>query len=242
MKFIDLSCDLGEASTAEEDLVEARLWPLVTSANVACGGHTGDASTMQRAAERARTHSVALGAHPSYPDRANFGRKRISISAPALVDSLVEQIGALAAIARAAGLSLAHIKPHGALYNDAHHDRRLAESIVSAVTRFDGEVAVVCSPVSALFEAGRQAGVRTIAEAFADRGYRPDGSLVPRGEADALVLDPRDAARQASSLASEGTAATICIHSDMAGSVERLEAVRQALAAAGFEFRSCRPS
>jgi UPF0271 protein len=194
---------------------------------------------MRRAVERARTHSVALGAHPSYPDRVHFGRKSISISSPALVDSLVEQISALDAIAREASLSLAHIKPHGALYNDAHHDPRLAESIVAAVTRFGGRVAVVCSPVSELFEASRQAGVRTIAEAFADRRYRPDGSLVPRREADALILEPSDAARQALSLASEGNASTICIHSDMAGSVERLAAVRAALATAGFGFRSC---
>ncbi len=236
-KFIDLSCDLGEASTAAEDLVESRLWPLITSANVACGGHIGDSSTMQRAAERARTHSVALGAHPSYPDRANFGRKRISISSPALVDALVEQIDALATIAREAGLSLAHIKPHGALYNDAHHDRGLADSIVAAVARPGRRIAIVCSPVSALFEASTQAGVPTIAEAFADRRYLPDGSLVPRGEADALILEPREAAGQALSLAR--TASTICIHSDMPRSVERLEAIREALSAAGFGFRSC---
>lgn len=238
-RFIDLSCDLGEATTADEDLVESRLWPLITSANVACGGHTGDTSTMQRAVERARTHSVALGGHPSYPDRVHFGRQRISISSSALVDSLVEQIRALATIAGERGLSLAHVKPHGALYNDAHHDRPLAESIVAAVTRLDRRVSIVCSPVSALFEASTQAGVTTIAEGFADRRYRPDGSLVPRGEADALVLDPREAAKQALSLAAEGKASTVCIHSDMTGSVERLEAIREMLSAAGFGFRSC---
>ena len=237
MKFIDLSCDLGEASSPDEDLVESRLWPLVTSANVACGGHAGDTSTMQRAVERARTYSVALGAHPSYPDRVNFGRKRISISSSALIDSLVEQISALATVAREMGLSLAHIKPHGALYNDAHHDRRLAESIVAAVIRLDRRVAVVCSPASAVFEASTRAGVTTIAEAFADRRYRPDGSLVPRSETDALILEPREAAEQALSLAL--VASTICIHSDMTRSVERLEAIREMLSAAGFEFRSC---
>lgn len=251
MRLIDLSCDLGEASTADEDLVESRLWPLVTSANVACGGHTGDISTMQRAVERARTHSVALGAHPSYPDRVHFGRQRLSISPSALIDSLVEQVSALAAVARERGLSLAHIKPHGALYNDAHHDRRLAESIVAAVSRLDRKVAIVCGPASALFEIGKRAGVTTIAEAFADRRYRPDASLVPRSETDALILDPREAAQQALSLAAEGKTstaagtridlvpATICIHSDMARSVERLEAIREMLSGAGFGFRSC---
>ena len=237
VRFVDLSCDLGEAATADEDLVESRLWPLITSANVACGGHTGDTSTMQRAVERARAHSVALGAHPSYPDRVHFGRKRVSISSSALVDSLVEQMDALATVAREMGLAVAHIKPHGALYNDAHHDRPLAESIVAAVTRFDRSVAIVCSRASALFEVARKAGVTTIAEAFADRRYRPDGSLVPRSETDALLLDPRRAAEQALSLAPE--AQTICIHSDMTRSVERLQAIRETLAAAGFGFRSC---
>ena len=237
MRFIDLSCDLGEASSADEDLVESRLWPLITSANVACGGHTGDISTMQRAVERAHTCSVALGAHPSYPDRVHFGRQRISISESALIDSLVEQMSALATVAREMGLSVAHIKPHGALYNDAHHDRGLAESIVAAVTRFDRRVAIVCSPASAVFEASKEAGVATIAEAFADRRYQPDGSLVPRGEPDELILDPREAARQALSLAL--VASTICIHSDMTRSVERLEAIRETLATAGFGFRSC---
>ena len=238
LKFIDLSCDLGEASTADEDLVESRIWPLITSANVACGGHTGDLSTMERAVERARTCSVALGAHPSYPDRVNFGRQRVSISSSALVDSLVEQISALAAVAREMGLPLAHVKPHGALYNDAHHDRALAESIVTAVTRLDRKVALVCSPASALFAASTQAGVTTIAEGFADRRYRPDGALVPRHEKDALILEPREAAGQALSQAAEGMA-TICIHSDMPRSVERLEAIRERLSAAGFGFRSC---
>ena len=251
VKFIDLSCDLGEASTADEDLVEARIWPLITSANVACGGHTGDAATMRRAVERARTHSVALGAHPSYPDRAHFGRERIPISSSALVDSLFEQMSALATVARESGLSLAHVKPHGALYNDAHHDRALAESIVAAVIRFGRGVAIVCSPVSALLTASRQAGLTTIAEGFADRRYQPDGSLQPRREKDALILEPLEAAGQALFLAAEGkastahgaaidvVAATICIHSDMPRSVERLEAIRKTLAAAGFGFRSC---
>lgn len=240
-RFIDLSCDLGEAADEDEDRVESRLWPLVTSANVACGGHTGDLASMQQAVERARTYSVALGAHPSYPDRASFGRRRMSISAAALVDSLVEQVGALEAVARGAGLRVAHVKPHGALYNDAHHDRGLAESIVAAVRRLPGKVAIVCAPASSLFEAGREAGIRMIAEGFADRRYARDGSLVPRTEADALLLDRNEAAQQAASLATEGKVSTICIHSDMTGSVERLLAIREGLAAQGFGFRSCAP-
>ena len=236
-RFIDLSCDLGEAATAAEDLAEARIWTLVTSANVACGGHTGDAASMRRAAERARTYSVALGAHPSYPDRAHFGRRTMAISAAALVDSLVEQVGALAEAAGEAGLRLEHVKPHGALYNDAHRDRPLADSIVAAVVRLDAGLAIVGSPGSALLASARQAGVKTIREGFADRRYRADGTLVPRAEEDALVVDAQAAAVQALARAEAG-ADTICIHADMPGSAERLEAIRAALRAAGFGFRS----
>ena len=236
MKTIDLSCDLGEAATPAEDAAEARLFPLITSANVACGGHAGDEDTMRRAVERALAHSVALGAHPSYPDREGFGRRTIAISAPALAASLAEQVDALDAVARAAGRAVTHVKPHGALYNDAHRDRGRADAIVAAVSRRRG-VAIVCTAGSALFAAARAAGVRAIAEGFADRRARPDGSLVPRSEPDALILDLDEAARQAVALAADGRTATVCIHSDTPRAVERLTAIRAALGAAGYAFR-----
>jgi UPF0271 protein len=237
VKAIDLSCDLGEAASDEEERVEAALWPLITSANVACGGHAGDASTMRRAVARARAHAVALGAHPSYPDREHFGRRTMAIPRPRLVESLVEQVRALEAAARPAGVFVTHVKPHGALYNDAHRDRALADAIVEAVTAAGPRLAIVGTESSALLAAARQAGMKTIAEAFADRRARPDGSLVPRREPDALVLDPGAAAAQAVSLAER--AETICIHSDTPRAVERLQAIRAALAAAGYAFRSC---
>jgi UPF0271 protein len=240
VRTIDLSCDLGEAASEVEDRVEARLWPLLTSANVACGGHTGDAATMGRAVERARAHGVALGAHPSYPDREHFGRRTMAISARALVDALAGQIAALDEVARGGGWSVTHVKPHGALYNDAHRDRARAEAIVRAVARFRPPLAVVCTASSSLFTAAVEAGLTAIAEAFADRRYRADGSLVPRREPDALILDLDESAAQAVALAER--AETICIHSDTPRAVERLEAIRARLAAAGFTPRSCHPA
>lgn len=246
MKIVDLSCDLGEASTAEERQVEEALWPLITSANVACGGHAGNDESMRDAAQKAVRFNVLLGAHPSYPDRENFGRKSIRMDPDALRASLAAQIRALADIAGA----LSHVKPHGALYNDAHQDVALARVIVEAVSEVSRTIAVVASSRSALYQAAGDAGLRVVAEAFGDRRYRADGSLVPRGEPDALLLDPEDAAAQAESLATRGTVetatgtaidipfATLCIHADMPRSVERLTAIRSRLAAAGFDFSS----
>lgn len=238
MKTIDLSCDLGEAATAAEDAVEEALFARVTSANVACGGHTGDRASMERAVERARAYGVALGAHPSYPDRVGFGRARLSIAPAALVESLVEQIAALVSIAGETGMAVRHVKAHGALYNDAHQDAGVAESIAAAVARFSPTPALVCSAGSMLMAIGLRAGLAIVAEGFADRRYRPDGSLVPRRAPDALILDVREAAEQAVALASAGRLDTLCIHSDTPNAVARLEAIRAALVAAGFRFRA----
>jgi 5-oxoprolinase (ATP-hydrolysing) subunit A len=226
--MIDLSADMGEGSPGE-----AEIWPLITSANVACGGHTGDAASMAHAAHRAREHGVTLGAHPSYPDRENFGRQSMAMAPAALRASLVSQIKALHAVA-----PLAHVKPHGALYNDAHRDVVRAGIIIEAMTEVDPELAIVCLDSSAMATAARANGVRVIREAFADRRYNPDGSLVSRAEPDAL-LGVEEAAEQAALLASERVVIarhgsrisvphdTICIHADMERAVERLRAIRQ---------------
>jgi len=225
--MIDLSADLGEGSPGEDEI-----WPLITSANVACGGHTGDADSMLHAARRAREHGVRFGAHPSYPDRENFGRKSMSMAPTSLRASLVAQINALREFA-----PVEHVKPHGALYNDAHHDIIRAAVIAEALAEV-GDVAIVCPDRSAMATAARANGIRVIREAFADRRYNPDGSLVSRAEPGAL-LDVDEAAAQAALLASEraviagdGTRLsvphdTICIHADMAHAVERLRAIRQ---------------
>jgi UPF0271 protein len=221
---IDISADLGEGAPGEDEI-----WPLVTSANVACGGHVGDDASMADAARRAREHGVRLGAHPSYPDRDNFGRVSMTIAPDELRASLVAQIESLRKHA-----PLHHIKPHGALYNDAHRDRALAEVIIDAI----GEMAIVCSDMSQMAAAARARGLRVIREAFADRRYEADGSLMSR-KLPGSLLTVEEAAAQAALLASEhvviardGTRIpidfdTICIHADMENAVERLRAIRR---------------
>jgi len=252
-RFIDLSCDLGEAGSDDDAIVEAAIWPLISSANVACGGHIGDRDSMQRAVEQASEHDVSLGAHPSYPDRQNFGRRSMSISRHSLMETLVEQMTTLAEVARSTGRAVTHVKPHGALYNDAHHDQSLADTIAEAVHVFDSEASLVCARSSAMFRAAQQHGIRAVAEGFADRRYRRDGSLVPRSEPDALLMGPFEAAAQARLMTDEGEVAakggeriavaveTICIHSDMKDSVRRLRAIRDNLTSGGIGIQSCHP-
>jgi len=219
---IEISADMGEGAPDEP-----HIWSLIDAANIACGGHFGDEETMRAAVAAAREH-VLIGAHPSYPDRENFGRKSMSLDADALRATLVEQIRTLAALT-----PLRHVKAHGALYNDAHRNRALAEVLVDAA----GGVAIVCPDKSEMANAARTRGVRVIREAFADRRYEPDGSLTPRSvPGSTLTVD--EAAAQAHLLATEGVVIardgsrialafdTLCVHSDMPQAVERLRAIR----------------
>jgi len=227
---IDLSADLGEGSPGED-----QIWPLIDSANVACGGHTGDEESMRDAVRRAREHGVKLGAHPSYPDREHFGRHTLEITPAKLCDSLIVQISTLHVIGK-----VQHVKPHGALYNDAHKDRALAEIIVTAIRTVDPNIALVAPDHSQMAGAARDAGMRVIREAFADRRYEPDGSLVSRKiPGSTLTID--EAAAQAALLVRENVVIardgsrvplqfdTLCIHADMERAVERLRAIRASL-------------
>ena len=221
---------MGEGSPGEEEI-----WPLITSANVACGGHYGDEQTMTDAVSRARQNGVAVGAHPSYPDRQNFGRVSMSIAPTTLRASLMAQINALRALTE-----VTFVKPHGALYNDAHHDTILAGLIVEAIRQSDRALAIVCAVGSQMAIAARAAGIRVIREAFADRRYNLDGSLVSRKEAGAL-LSVSEAADQAELLSHSGEVVardgsriavpfdTVCIHADMEHAVERVRAIRKRL-------------
>jgi UPF0271 protein len=228
---IDLSADLGEGAPDEPEI-----WPLITSANVACGGHFGDTQSMTHAVARAREFGVRIGAHPSYPDRANFGRKSMSMPPDSLRATLIEQITALLDI----GGKLHHVKPHGALYNDAHKDRALAGIVIDAIRAIDDKLPIVCSDRSQMAAAARAAGTPVVREAFADRRYNADGSLVARSEPNSL-LDVDEAAAQAAMLANESTVIardgsritipfdTICVHADMEHAVERLRAILRVL-------------
>ena len=233
--MIDLSADVAEGAPGEEEI-----WPMISSANVACGGHFGDEMSMTDAVRRAKRTSVNIGAHPSYPDRANFGRTSMAMSPPALRATLIEQIAALRDIAAREKVPLRHVKPHGALYNDAHKDVVLAGVIIDAIREVDRDLAIVCSNTSQMATAARAAGTRVIREAFADRRYNADGSLVTRSIAGSL-LTVEEAAEQAALLAKQraviardGTRIsvaydTICIHADMEHAVDRLRAIRQRL-------------
>jgi UPF0271 protein len=232
---IDLSADMGEGAPDED-----AIWPLIDSANVACGGHTGDVASMSRAAVSAREHGVRLGAHPSFPDRENFGRKSMSMMPAALRATLIEQIGTLRDIAAREQMVLEHVKPHGALYNDAHGDALLAAVIIDALRRVDDSLAIVCGDSSQMASAARTEGTRVIREAFADRRYQPDGSLTPRGISGALLTvdEAADQAemlvRERAVLARDGSRVavafdTICIHADMEHAAERLRAIRSRL-------------
>jgi UPF0271 protein len=223
---MDLNADVGEG------LDDAALMPYVTSVNVACGAHAGDPATMEATVALALARGVRVGAHPGYADRANFGRIRIEMPPDAIEALVRDQVAALDRIVRAQGSTLTHVKPHGALYHAAAQSADVARAIVAAVRQSDAQLVVVGPPGSHLLETAREAGLTVAAEAFADRRYRGDGTLVPRGEPDALLTDPDEAAEQALHLARDqfviardGTrvtiaADTLCLHGDTPGAPE----------------------
>ena len=196
---IDLNCDMGENIGSDEDIM-----PYVTSANIACGFHAGDAQTMQTTVRLAKKYGVAVGAHPSWKDLAGFGRREMSLAADEVEALVLYQIGALHAIAKAEGIELQHVKPHGALYNQAAQDFVLANAIVQAVKRFSGDLVLVGLAGSSLVRAGMEAGLQVANEGFPDRNYNPDGTLVSRKQGNAIIESPEDVAAHAVHLIREG--------------------------------------
>jgi 5-oxoprolinase (ATP-hydrolysing) subunit A len=231
MTHIDLNADLGEGCGDDEALLG-----IVTSANIASGGHAGDKATMEATVRAAIAHSVAIGAHPSYPDRAGFGRVAMERTPDEIFDDVLEQTRALANIADKQGVRLHHVKAHGALYNVAARDRVVADAISRAVLTFDPELAIVGLAGGAQLLSARSHGLRAIAEVFADRGYRDDGSLIPRGQPGALIDDVDVAVGQALALTRAGVGQTICIHGDGPHALEFARAIRNALETAGIEI------
>jgi len=245
MKRIDLNCDMGELPEAIADGTQEALLRSITSANVACGGHAGDEHTMKTTIEQALRWKLAIGAHPGYPDRANFGRLELKLPAEMIAESVFEQVRALAEIAAACGARLAHVKPHGALYNQAVRNRELAEAIAEGVARWRKDVVLVGLAGSPMLGVFREAGFAVAAEAFADRRYEPDGTLRSRKFEDALIRDPEEAAKQALNIveqrkviARDGSevsfdAQTLCIHGDTPGAVKIAATVARTLREAG---------
>jgi UPF0271 protein len=245
MNRIDLNCDMGELPEAIADGTQEALMPSLTSVNIACGGHAGDAQTMQTTIAQALRWKLAIGAHPGYPDPANFGRLELNLSPEAIADSVYEQVRTLAEIATRSGVRLTHVKPHGALYNQAVHNRVLAESIAKGIARWRRDVVLVGLAGSPMLDVFCEAGFRVATEAFADRRYEPDGTLRSRKHPNALIHDPAEAGRQALSIVQRGrviardgnqiavNAQTICIHGDTPGAPQIAAAVAKTLREAG---------
>jgi UPF0271 protein len=244
-RLIDLNSDLGEGAGADDEIM-----PSITSANIACGAHAGDETTMRRTVQLALERGVAIGAHPGYRDPANFGRVALDVTPDALVLDLHKQLDTLRRIVMEAGARLAHVKAHGALYNKGERDERIAAVIVEAVRSFDEDLLLFAPPGSATAEAAKKVGMRVVREGFADRAYEPDGTLRSRKLPASVHADPAVAAQQAVSIArdrrvraSDGTwlpleTDTICIHGDTPGAPTIARAVRDALAGAGIEVRA----
>jgi UPF0271 protein len=226
---IDLNSDMGEGVGAD-----AALLGVVSSANIACGMHAGDPSVMRRTVRAAKAAGVAIGAHPGFPDLEGFGRRELRMTSEEIENSMIFQIAALAGMAAAEGVRLAHVKPHGALYNMAAKDLAMADAIASAIARIDPSLVMVGLPASSLEAAAARAGLTFAAEGFADRAYEADGSLVARTKPGALITDPALAAAGAVRMAREGRVQTICIHSDTPDAAAIGLAVRRALDDAGI--------
>ena len=247
MACIDLNADLGEGDPYDEELLQ-----IVSSCNIACGGHTGDAKSMAITVRTAIANGVAIGAHPAYPDRAGFGRKSGFLDGDALYDSLSEQVTTLDDIAAQLGAKLAHVKAHGALYNDAIASSRLADVIARVTAEAPGSPALVGMADTELQRAAERHDLNFIAEAFIDRAYEADGSLVSRAEPGAVHSELMVITTQAVSLAKDGrvtsrngdvidvTADTLCIHGDTPGAAEKARAVRDVLENRGVDIRAVR--
>jgi UPF0271 protein len=242
---IDLNCDMGELPEAIADGTQEALMRSITSVNIACGGHAGDEQTMNTTIEQALRWNLAIGAHPGYPDRTNFGRLELKMAPSEIANSVFEQVQALAKVAGRCGARVVHVKPHGALYNQAVRNRELAKAIAKGVARWSRDVVLVGLAGSPMLDVFREAGFAVAAEAFADRRYEPDGTLRSRKFADALIRNPEEAAWQALGIADRGVviasdgsevsvdAQTLCIHGDTPGAPQIAATVARSLREAG---------
>ena len=227
---IDLNCDLGEGMDNDEAIM-----PYITSANIACGFHAGDKQTMRETLRLAKRFGVNAGAHPSWDDHENFGRKEMNVSPEDAEKLVFEQIQTLAAIAQEEGVTLTHVKPHGALYNQSAKDIELANAIAQAVKRISVDLILVGLAGSRSMEAGRAMGLRVATEGFPDRGYNADGSLMSRLLPGALIESPEDVARHAIELVKIGKMDTLCLHGDHPNAAANAKMLREVLEKNGIE-------
>jgi UPF0271 protein len=250
---VDLNSDLGEGfgiwTLGDDDA----LLDVITSANIACGFHAGDPNIMRRVCDAAVSRDVSIGAQVSYRDLAGFGRRSIDVDQTSLINDVIYQIGALDGFARVAGSAVHYVKPHGALYNRTVHDEDQAAAVVAAIVAYDPKLPVLGLPGSALLRHGQQAGLHTVTEAFADRGYTAQATLVPRSQPGALLDDPAIVAERMVQMLITGrmrsvdgvdiavSAQSICVHGDSPGAVAMAVALRKALAEAGADIRAFAP-
>jgi len=247
---VDINCDLGEGYGAFRVGNDAEIMPQITSANVACGFHAGDPTTMAQTITLAKKHNVAVGAHPGYPDLLGFGRREMQLTSEEVKNYAIYQISALQGFARAAGVSLQHVKPHGALYNTAAKDEETSRGIVRAVRALDDKLIIFAPPTSVLARVAVDAGLRVAYEFFADRAYNTDGSLVSRKQSDALVEEPRKVVERAIRVIMEKTVSaangrvvnlgevhTICVHGDTPNAARLVETLKKGLIKAGIEVK-----
>jgi UPF0271 protein len=247
---IDLNSDVGESFGRWRLGDDEAVLALVTSANVACGFHAGDPRTLRVTCETAAARGVAVGAQVGYRDLAGFGRRFIDVDPLELTDDVIYQIGALAGMARAAGTSVTYLKPHGALYNTAVHHEEQAQAVVDAVLAYDPSLPVLGLPGSQLLARASDVGLRGVREAFADRAYTPEGTLVPRSEPGAVLHDPEEVGRRVVRMVTEGQvvavdgstvaveADSVCVHGDSPGAVAMARSVRAGLEAAGVALEA----
>lgn len=248
-RSICLNADLGELPGEAGRALDAEMLRVVTRCNIACGGHAGDDDSMRCTVEAAKTHRVQIGAHPSYPDMEHFGRRSLTMEPAELAASLDAQVSRLLEIAKSAGVPVVHLKAHGALYNDAAKDEALAKLVAGAAVKA-GIPELVGPPNSAMETAAQGAGLRFLAEGFADRSYEPDGALTPRSLPGAVIAEGAEVLAQALSFAQSGTVnirgggelhlpiQTLCLHSDTPGAAEHAAAIRAGLEAAGIVVRA----
>lgn len=237
---VNLNCDLGEGFGAYSIGLDNEIIPLISSANIACGYHAGDPCVMRRTVELCKNNSVSIGAHPGFPDLMGFGRRNINASAREVEDYVIYQIGALDAFCRSCGTKLTHVKPHGALYNTAAKDEKLAKAIVSAVYNFDKSIILLALSGSKMIEQAELAGLKAAREVFADRAYENDGSLVSRNKPGAMITNEAEAVSRIIKMITEGRAEAIdsseiniqadsvCVHGDGTKALEFVQKLNNA--------------
>ena len=248
MKKVDLNCDLGESFGNYTCGMDASVIPHISSANVACGFHAGDPLVMQKTVALAAKYGTAVGAHPGFPDLVGFGRRNMAVSPLELKAMMIYQIGALKAFCRSQGVTLQHVKPHGAMYNMAAKDRKLADAICEAIAEVDDSLILLGLSGSEMLKAAKAKGLRCASEVFADRAYEPDGSLTPRALEGSVITDEEEAINRVLQMVKSGTvvarngqtipieADSICLHGDGVKAVEFARRIRQALTDSGVEI------